>query len=83
MWAIDEGVSSDMVYDETNYQQGNTCQELPTLKMEEIDFSAKWSVHIPCLVDNTGIFEKVPMIWVDFISKQNKDGELSLDIFPK
>ncbi len=79
MWAVGEGVSSEMTYEETNYQQGNTCKELPTLKMEEIDSSIKWSVHIPCLVDKTGIFGEIPM-WVDFSSKGNKDGNFIFNL---
>ncbi len=79
VWAVGDGVDSEMPqpHNGSNNQEenGNTCQELPTIEMERTGSSVKWLVRIPCLLDKTGTFGKVPQ-WAIFGSKQSKDGDL-------
>jgi len=81
VWAVGDGVDSEIPQpykgadDNDEGESGSDCQELPTVEMERTGSSVKWLVHIPCLIDNTDAFGKVPM-WAIFGSKQREDGDL-------
>ncbi|MDM8557769.1 hypothetical protein [Candidatus Parabeggiatoa sp. HSG14] len=79
VWAVGDGVDSEIPQphkgENKQEEKGSDCQELPTIEMERTGSSVKWVVNIPCLIDNSGAFGKVPM-WAIFGSKQREDGNL-------